>query len=182
MLYVAPLLFSEDNNATKYRALSIFCRRCRERVYHGHMKKILLIALLVGVAGVLLVMFFPREDVAVDDASHGTPSTPIVFDWDFVEAETLNLDGLPQTEVYLSIADDRKLIDIVDGGCSEIPDEKYELDISTTGKVQCYYGGLGQQYRIVKDGDAFVVERKIFEEALPDAAPLEHEWEVVTTL
>ncbi len=145
------------------------------------MKKFLIIALVVGVVGVLLVMFFPREDVAVDDTSHGTPSTPIVFDWDFEVARTLNPDGLPQTEVYLSIADERALIDIVDGGCSEIPDEKYELDISTTGKVQCYYAGLGQQYRIVKNEDFYAVERKLFEEALPDVAPPEHGWEVVAT-
>lgn len=106
------------------------------------------------------------------------------FSWNFEEAPTMNLDGNPQTDVFLIATyennmTEEKLVDTVDGGCSEMVGESYEGDISNTGKVQCYGAGLGQQYRIVAGEDAYLVERKLFEEALPNYEMPDYEWGVV---
>lgn len=105
------------------------------------------------------------------------------FSWRFEEADTYNPDGGPQTRVYLSATYNgtttEKLIDTVDGGCSEIEGEKHEGDVSNTGKVQCYYAGLGQSYRIVKGEAAYMIEKKLWEEALPEIEPAPEQWEQV---
>ncbi len=150
---------------------------------HRYMKKFFIV--MVIFAGVCSVFFFLslEDKVETQDTlpQEGTSTQIPTFSWSFEEARTLNPDGSPQTHVYLLVSGERNLIDTVDGNCSEIEGETYEADVSNTGKVQCYYAGLGQQYRIVKDGDAFVVERKLFEESLPDVTLPGHEWEVVTT-
>ena len=103
------------------------------------------------------------------------------FSWRFEEADTNNPDGGPQTIIYLSAAyngtSTEKHIDTVDGGCPELEGEKHEGDISNTGKVQCYYAGLGQSYRIVKGEAAYMIEKKFWEEALPDTEPAPEQWE-----
>lgn len=109
------------------------------------------------------------------------------FTWEFEDADTLNGDGQPETNVYLttlylSDEDKRILIDTVDGGCSEIEGEQYRGDISNTGKIQCYYAGFGHQYRITLGKTGFNVERKYFEEALPNVEPTEYKWEVIKTI
>lgn len=103
------------------------------------------------------------------------------FAWRFEEADTNNPDGGAQTTIYLSASyngtSTEKLIDTVDGGCFELEGEKHEGDISNTGKVQCYYAGLGQSYRIVKTEAAYMIEKKFWEEALPDTEPEPEQWE-----
>jgi hypothetical protein len=155
---------------------------------------ILIAGLVVIVGGYLAFNYSPlekniKEEEKVDElpllveeieASEASP----VFSWSFAEAKTNNPDGNPQTEVYLtaSYSDGsrvEKLVDTVDGSCSELEGEKYEGDISNTGKVQCYYAGLGQQYRIIESENSHRVERKFFEESLPDYVPPESPWEVV---
>lgn len=105
------------------------------------------------------------------------------FTWHFEESETSNLDGFPQTDIYLTATyDDEKIeknIDTVDGGCSESGEDIYESDIPGVGSIQCYYAGLGQEYRITENNNVYFVERKLFEEALPDTTPPSYEWEVI---
>lgn len=156
---------------------------------------LLLIALLsILVGGYLAVSHYTKEGsdeveelnerLDESESEEEVEQEPLSgFSWRFEEADTNNPDGNPQTEVYLtaSYGDDdvEKLVDTVDGGCSELEGESYEGDVSNTGKAQCYYAGLGQQYRIVESSDSYVVERKFFEEALPDYNPPASEWEVI---
>lgn len=149
------------------------------------MKKIF-IPIFIIIAIIIIALVSIKKDKGVEDPvfpiqrdSLLTPTTS--FNWEFEETSALNLDGQPQTEVYLRATyenniSDRKLIDTVDGSCSELPG-KYEGDISNTGKVQCYFAGLGQQYRITSGENLYIIERKLFEEALPDSPPINYEWE-----
>lgn len=155
---------------------------------------LLLVLLTIVVGGYLALSIKVEENSSevaeinenLEEANAEAESEPLSgFSWRFVEADTNNPDGNHQTEVYLSANYEdgsrvEKLVDTVDGGCSELKGESYEGDVSNTGKVQCYYAGLGQQYRIVESSDSYIVERKLFEEALPDHTPLETEWEVMT--
>lgn len=106
------------------------------------------------------------------------------FSWRFAEAKTNNLDGLPKTDIFLTITYNHrsieKLVDTVDGGCSLLEGQIFEGDISNAGSVQCYAAGFGQQYRVTQSKYVFFVERKFFEEASPDITPSVYEWEVVS--
>lgn len=155
---------------------------------------LLLIAFLAILVGGYLVISLSVDEGSsevaeinenLEEANVEAESEPLSdFLWRFEEADTNNPDGNPQTKVYLTASygedvREEKLVDTVDGSCSELEGESYEGDISNTGKVQCYYAGLGQQYRIVEDKDSYIVERKFFEEALPDYTPSPSEWEVI---
>jgi hypothetical protein len=141
------------------------------------------------IAVVIISLIFIAKDRGVETPAVSTKQdgvlTPISsFNWDFEEDSTLNLDGQPQTSVYLlatykSNLSDRKLIDTVDGSCSKLPG-KYEGDTSNAGKIQCYSAGLGQQYRIVAGEKVYSIERKLFEEALPNASSTYYDWERVS--
>lgn len=113
--------------------------------------------------------------------------TPTEFSWHFEEADSFNLDGFLQTDIFLEIgytndATEKQLVDTVDGGCSELAGETYDRDISNTGRVQCYYAGFGQQYRITQDEEAYFVERRFFEEFVPNVTPINYEWEIIADI
>lgn len=150
------------------------------------------ILLTLGVIAVLgsgyFIWFFNSPENNTDSTTVNPlveAATPIpLFMWRFLEAETKNPDGGPQTNIYLSAVYNgtstrEKLIDTVDGGCSEIEGVKHEGDVSNTGKVQCYYAGLGQSYRIVKGESSYRVEKKFWEEAMPEVEPTEEQWEYI---
>ena len=147
----------------------------------------IIIGLIVVVIVVALYLFNNSESRAGAEAVQTEQTEqnqgPTTFTWRFDEADTNNLDGNPQTDVYLTITHSNRtierLVDTVDGSCSELEGESYEGDNSTAGKVQCYAAGLGQQYRITQSKYIFFVERKLFEEALPDVTPPVYEWEVI---
>jgi len=151
------------------------------------MKK-LLIPILIIIVAIIALILLVRQNKIVEtpllNTNEETTLAPIsTFQWSFEQADTLNLDGQAQTNVYLLATyengkSERKLIDTVDGSCSELPG-KYEGDVSDTGKVQCYAAGLGQQYRITKPANSYVIEGKLFEEALPDSKPADYKWESV---
>lgn len=109
---------------------------------------------------------------------------PPVFSWRFAEADTNNPDGNQQTKVFLTARYEdgsrvEKLVDTVDGGCSKLEGDSYGGDVSNPVKVQCYYAGLGQNYRIIEGKNSYSVEKKLFEEALPDTTPPNSGWEVL---
>ena len=152
------------------------------------MNKTIVVVVALVLIGVLVALYAGRDTnevvpenplvVAENDEVTGVPT----FAWRFTSATTTNGDGQSQTNVFLTASQGGKntelFVDTVDGGCSEIADETQEGDISNTGKVQCYYAGLGQQYRITLREEIYLVERKLFEEATPDVEPTEYVWEV----
>jgi len=144
--------------------------------------KLFFILAIVALLGIAFATYYngnPAEpnleednDVLVIDVDD------VVFSWSFKAAQTNNLDGFPQTNVFLTVqrsgeSDNEVLIDTVDGGCSQIEENEGE-------KVQCYYAGFGQEYRVRVGEEAYIVERKYFEEAMPDMIPENYEWETIT--
>ena len=107
----------------------------------------------------------------------------VAYDWRFAEADTLNLDGNPNTNIFLEITYnngeiEEKLIDTTHGGCNEIPDTGEDTALNSK-MIQCYAAGLGHQYKITEGSESYMVERKTFEEAIPDSEPPAYEYEVV---
>ena len=153
------------------------------------MKKTLIFIVVIVVT--ITILGIIKKDTAVEVpvllTQENSTLTPILsFNWDFKEASTFNLDGQAQTEVYLLATyennmSERKLIDTVDGSCSKLPGN-YEGDISNTQKIQCYSAGLGQQYRITSEKNSYLVERKFFEEALPNSPSPDYDWEPLVEL
>lgn len=106
--------------------------------------------------------------------------TPLSFVWGFEDDDTLNLDGMPRTNVYLDViyakTKDRTLIDTVDGGCSVL--EETEAG-SASATAQCYWAGLGFLYKVVQGATTYQVQRKEFEESSPEYSPVEQEYETI---
>lgn len=105
-----------------------------------------------------------------------------VFSWRYEIDDSLNGDGLPQTNVYLDVSYSNrkidKLIATVPGGCNDLPDK--EKDSAPNSVVaQCYAAGYGDLFKIIKGSNAYLVMRKVFEEASPDYNPKPQEYEVV---
>lgn len=112
-----------------------------------------------------------------------TPAKPAVFAWRFTEANTLNLDGNPNTNVYLSATytngeTEEKLIDTTAGSCNEIPDMAEDIAHNST-MIQCYAAGLGYYFKVTEAENGYRVERKTFEEATPDYEPPAYLYEVI---
>ncbi len=109
---------------------------------------------------------------------------PPVFTWKFEEASTLNLDGLPETRIFLQAQYSNeeiinKLIATVPGSCNELPDADKD-SVPGSATVQCYAAGIGDLFKITKGEKSYRVEHKIFEEASPDYNPPSQEYEVIT--
>jgi len=150
------------------------------------MKNSTLIIVVSVVLALGAVYLFTNKESRVTTESIQTEQVegPTTFAWRFADSSTDNMDGLPQTDIFLSVTHSNQtvegLVDTVDGGCSQLEGESYEGDISAMGRIQCYAAGFGQQYRITQSSDVFFVERKFFEEAMPEIAPPVYEWEVVS--
>jgi hypothetical protein len=157
--------------------------------------------ILVGLVIVLLVGGFlvyklhiasptpPQAEIAETDNDQDSQDEnndtqePPEFTWSFEEANSINLDGLPETDLFLeaSYTDGttlRKHIDTTPGSCNELP-EADEGSLPGTANVQCYSAGLGYRYKITEGVAAYQVERLTFEEALPDYESPEYQYEVV---
>ena len=105
------------------------------------------------------------------------------FVWKYEKANSLNPDGNPQTKVFLEIKYfngkvQNKLIDTTDGSCNDLPN-KEAGSVPNGANIECYYAGLGYRYKITKGIDSYQVQRKAFEEALPDHTPPLYKYEVV---
>lgn len=157
-------------------------------------RAIVIIALLVLVLGVYAYKTFvtPPAPVVVDTTpvpaeqdtvAHGEPSA---FTWSFEEGTTLNLDGLPETNVFLQVsypdgATKRIAVDTTPGGCNEI--DRTEKDMANGSTVaQCYAAGLGYYFKVTKGPQSYLVQRKMFEEGTPESRPPEHPYETVAEI
>lgn len=108
----------------------------------------------------------------------------VVFDWIFEEADTLNGDGNPNTNVFLYAKYDdgevvQKLIQVSHGSCNELPDADAD-SVPNTTNVQCYGAGFGFTFKITKGENSYLVMKKEFEEGSPDYDPPEQEYKVVS--
>lgn len=141
-----------------------------------HTKLIAGLVLILGVATLWMILGGTDEaERTVDAIEEATDTT---YAWRFADAETKNPDGGQQTRVIFVVTTggvrEERLIDTVDGECSELSGEEYA--------VQCYYAGFGQRYRLVEREGSYTVDRLYFEEALPDVDAPEHSWETVAVI
>ncbi|MES2930745.1 MAG: hypothetical protein V4665_03095 [Patescibacteria group bacterium] len=109
---------------------------------------------------------------------------PPVFAWKYEKADSLNLDGIPNTNIFLEAKYpggevQRKLVDTTHGSCNDLPDSDKD-SVPGTLNIQCYSAGLGYRFKIVQGEKSYLVKRKTFEEALPDQNPPAYEYETVS--
>lgn len=105
------------------------------------------------------------------------------FAWRFEQADSLNLDGIPETDIFLDATYQNgevqtRLIDTVSSSCNELPDTEPD-SVEGTTNIQCYGAGLGYRFKITRSDESYLIERKMFEEALPDYNPPVYEYETV---
>lgn len=122
---------------------------------------------------------FSVTDSVQIESSDGTP----IFTWRYEKAESLNLDGIPETNIFLEVrypngAVENTLVDTTPGSCNELPDSTSDSVLNSTN-IQCYSAGLGYVFKITKGPESYLVLRKTFEEALPDQTPPTYKYEVV---
>lgn len=123
-----------------------------------------------------VVVTTPEPNV---DDSKGAP----VFRWKYEADDSLNGDGLPQTNVFLeasysSLKKASKLIATVPGSCNDLPDR--EKDSAPNSSVaQCYAAGYGDLFKVIKGERSYVVMRKVFEEGSPEYDPPVQPYKVV---
>ncbi len=106
-----------------------------------------------------------------------------VFTWRYEADNSLNGDGLPQTNVYLDASYSgkkvSKLIATVPGSCNNLPDKEKD-SVLNSSVAQCYAAGYGDLFKVTKGDHSYLVMRKIFEEASPDDTPPVEEYKRVT--
>ncbi len=147
------------------------------------------IALFIGAGVFAYALYAPvTRDMpapASDATANESPAAPPTFAWRFAEADSLNPDGNPETDVFLDVtyadgSSEARLIDTSHGSCGELEDSEGGIAGSTS--IQCYGAGLGYRYRITRGERAYVVERKTFEEGLPDYEPPAYAYEAIVEI
>ncbi|MDQ5883517.1 MAG: hypothetical protein QG654_431 [Patescibacteria group bacterium] len=145
-----------------------------------------LIVILVLIIGFFTIRFLDQKRSAEIRENENTgivDSNPKSLKWKFEDSDSLNLDGLPNTDVFVEVSYESGetrtlLVDTQSGGCNalDISDKDNALG---SKNAQCYGAGLGFTYKITKGEDSYLVKRKQFEEALPGYNPPVTEYEVV---
>jgi hypothetical protein len=147
------------------------------------------IVILVIIVGFFTIRFLDQKrsaEIRENESTETVDSNPQSFEWKFEDADSLNLDGQPNTDVlvdviYESGAVKAFLVDTQSGGCNAL-DSADEDNALGSKNAQCYGAGLGFTYKITKGEDSYLVERKKFEEALPDYNPTATEYEVISEI
>ena len=149
---------------------------------------IILLSIVVIILGFFAFNNYIYNEKQVDPNNQINTETKLgtgvpAFAWRFEQANTLNLDGNPNTDILLDLTYENgviknKLIDTVPGSCNELPDNDSD-SIENTKDIQCYSAGLGQRYKITQGVSSYQVQRKTFEEGLPGYTPPAYEYEIV---
>jgi len=147
------------------------------------MKNILITAaalILVGGAAYFLTQEesqVPPTDMPAPEQTRGAP----VFKWSFEEGEE---EGIQQTSISLTATyengtSDTKLIAAIEGGCNSYENADSDVYEHST-MIICYYAGLGRYFKVIEDGEGYVVQQRMFEEASPDYNPPQRPYENLT--
>lgn len=134
---------------------------------------LLLVAVVIasGFYVVTQVLYAP----SVTDDGVNTPSpaesvnTEIVgFRWD--TSSTRHEGEIPNTDVYVVLryangTEYRALLNTIVGYCNvDVMETQLALG---SEQITCYYAGLGHKFRVIETIDAYLVQQRISEEALP---------------
>lgn len=144
---------------------------------------LVLIVLGLIVFGIKTYVYDNRTTEMLPVAENFKKSEAISFNWNFTQADSLNPDGNPETNIFLEIGYSdlsvlSKLIDIVPMSCNLLEDTK-EITALKSKVIQCYGAGLGYLFKVTKGENSYKVERKTFEEASPEYVPPVSEYEVI---
>lgn len=142
--------------------------------------------LIIGIGVFAYVTYFldsPLKEIPNETYIGDEQNELSTFAWRFEEASSLNLDGIPETDIFLdaTYSDgtvETKLTDTVSSSCNELP-EAEEDSVSNSTVIQCYGAGLGFLFKITMGDGKYFVERKQFEEASPEYEPPVSEYEVI---
>jgi len=137
-----------------------------------------LTVILVIIVGFFTIRFLDQKrsaEISENEDVEVVDSNPESFEWKFEDADSLNLDGQPNTDVFVEVTYESGevrdvLVDTQPGGCNTL-DSADEDNALGSKNAQCYGAGLGFTYKITKEEDSYLVKRKQFEEALPDYNP-----------
>lgn len=155
------------------------------------MKKILLI--VVVAIGILVGGFYafnsyiynekqaPNDGVPQEEpsVSRGAPT----FEWAY---RAFTEDEIPRSEIsliarYENGTVEEKVIDTIQGDCNAYVEPDADV-YERSEMIICYYAGLGHYYKVVEAESAYLVQRKIFEEATPDYAPPQEDFETIAEI
>lgn len=128
--------------------------------------------------------FTSTQNTDIPSSYNNENIEPPVFTWKYEKDKSLNLDGFPNTNIFLEAKYGdgsviNKLIDTTPSGCNDLPDKDEDSVLNSTN-IQCYGAGLGYRFKVTKGAESYLVERKKFEEASPDYNPPSYKFEVIS--
>lgn len=142
-----------------------------------------LIILALVIVGVVLVAILNKNK----NPEPEVPLAPLVStQWRFEDFISKDLE-IPSTRIFVDAEyqNGKSLSTSVGeaaGSCNVIDPSADDTDmISGSTKIQCYAAGLGHWFKITQGQDVYNIERKTFEEALPDYEPSVYVYETVAT-
>lgn len=145
-------------------------------------RKIILIIVFICalVAGGFYELHTLNKKVDETPITTEIPKGNPTFAWKFEEAETLNGDGNPNTNVYLEATYpngevEKKLIQVSHASCNELPDTK-------ENNIQCYGAGFGYRFKIVKGENSYLIMKQEFDEGSEDYTPPKQEYKTVAEI
>lgn len=149
---------------------------------------VFILLILIGVAAFLYMTYVSDapERHTVEPVTQGEPTAASSFVWRFEEADSLNPDGMPETEICLDVTYTdgsvvTELVDTTHASCNALPDTDAD-SVPGTSNIQCYGAGLGYRFKITRGEESYLVQRKMFEEASPEYEPPVQEYETVSEI
>ena len=141
--------------------------------------------LIVGGAFILIlvasyVSFVPNESPVTPEQEEIEQSTDTgaqgrgipTFKWKY---EPYMEDEIPRTSISLVAAyengsTEEKVVDTIQGECNAYSEPDADV-YSGSEMIICYYAGLGHYFKVVESDNAYLVQRKVFEETSPEYNP-----------
>ena len=136
----------------------------------------ILVALVLGIALITFAIGLINQSrvqtVQESPVEETTPKGNPRFTWDYTTSEK---DGIPQTAIAITAnypdgSTARKIVDVVEGSCNDYTQSDSDVYPDST-MIICYYAGLGRYYKVMASNGAYLVQRRVFEEASPDYNP-----------
>jgi len=125
----------------------------------------------------------------INDLPSTDPQNP-VFSWLYEEVED---EEYPKTDVVLAVDygnenSSRYRIETVTGSCNQVDEDNYSSDeyeatiTKNSSIILCYYAGFGRVFRVIDQGNNYIVQGKNIEEGTPDYNPPETPFETIMNI
>lgn len=129
----------------------------------------IVLAFAAACAFVLRERYGAPDAPSVPPEQESVPAGPPAFTWSYAASER---DGIPYTEISLTARYEdgtsrTEALDTVEGSCNDY-DAPASDSYAKSTMIICYYAGLGRYYKVVEEEGAYLVQRRVFEEAGPE--------------